>query len=541
MNKRSKSVLCVLLAATLLSGCSGNQSEQTDSINTVDINNTTTASSEDTVPSVEAPDTTESAAPETTESTNASTKTTTENSPDEIVIPDEIIIPDDTEPSVTQTTTSATTTERDDPPESEATDAPDESTAATEDTSSVSEDTTIPEETTTTPASPAPEDEPVELPTDFGTNDYDADNYGVIKGVWISYLEYLTLMQGKTEAQFRENIGDAFDNCVDIGLNTVYVHARSHGDAYYESELFPWSKYASGTLDKSPGYDPFEIIIEEAHDRDLSVQAWINPLRMCSASDIGSYGDYTVYDWYDSSSTNGEYIVEVSGYYYLNPAYDEVIEFVADGAAEIVAKYDVDGLHIDDYFYPTTDVTFDEQAYLDSSYTSLSQFRLDNSSELVEAIYDAVKDTNPTALFSVSCQGSIENNYNHVFADVERWCTEAGYVDYIVPQIYYGFENSTQPYITCLERWDELASDGEIPLVVGLAAYKIGTEDVWAGEGKYEWVDDDTILARQLELAMECASYGGISLYSYKSIFGADDAVAEQVWAEINGFTDILD
>lgn len=534
MNKKTKRVLCIMLASLLLTGCAGGKSaEQTSSINTVDMGGATSASTTGDSEYTYIDD--EPLYPETLEAeTEASTTIQTS---EKVIIPDEIIIEDEPEQTETSSrgtsSTPGSTSSR--PEESEsASDKPDDS----ESTTSASATTSTTTASTTT--AQKPQDEPVEKPLDFGTNNYKADNYNRVKGIWISYLEYMTLMQGKSESQFRKNIGDAFDNCVDLGLNTVYVHARSHGDAYYESELFPWSKYASGKINTSPGYDPFEIIIEEAHDRGLSVQAWINPLRMCGASDIKNYGDFTVYDWYSDRDTNGEYIVEVGGYYYLNPAYDEVIEFVALGAAEIVAKYDVDGLHIDDYFYPTADVSFDEKAYLDSNYSSLPQFRYDNCSELVESLYDAVKAANPTALFSVSCQGSIENNYAHVFADVKRWCTEAGFVDYMVPQIYYGFNNSTQPYVKCLERWDELATEGGIPLVVGLSVYKIGNEDKWAGEGKYEWINNDTILADQLALAKECDSYGGVSLYSYKDIFNANEAVAEQVWAEIDGFTDIL-
>lgn len=509
-------MLCIALSAALLTGCASDSAS--DSINTVDMGNS--ASSAASTASTTSADYTEESdyqQPQQTTTASAtslvtSTVTTTADEiilPDEIVLPDEVIIP-------AETTASAQATE-----------------------SSTEASTAAPAETTST-ATSTTTDEPAEIPTETGVNGYNAENYGEVKAVWISYLEYSTLMKGKTEQQFRENIGGALDNCVDLGLNTVYVHARSHGDAYYQSNLFPWSEYASGAVGVSPDYDPLEIIIEEAHSRDLSVQAWINPLRLCKASDIGKCSGSRYYDWYADSSTNGSYIVEVNGYYYLNPAYDEVVGFVAEGAAEIVANYDVDGLHIDDYFYPTTGSAFDEAAYLQSGYTSLSQFRYDNSSKLVRSLYNAVKAANPTALFSVSCQGSIENNYSQVYADVERWCSESGFVDYIVPQIYYGFDNSTQPYAECLSRWDALAQQGGISVVAGLAVYKIGVEDKWAGGGKYEWINDSGILARQIQLAAQCASYGGISLYSYNSIFNADSAVAQQVWTEIEGVADIL-
>lgn len=524
MKKYIKYSLMVLIVSALLTGCSSaTTSESSSNINFVDAGDfvTTSDTSASSVP-------TDTVAPDTSVTTSASTEDTT----------------DTREPQSTTTRSSATTAAPqeiyipDETIESEESSAP---STSEQSTSQSSEPSTTPQQTIDSTTISEEIQTPVEAPSDFGVNTYVTLNHSEVQGIWISYLEYLEMMQGKSESQFRSNIAQALDNCLDLGLNTVFVHARSHGDAFYESELFPWSKYASGSIDTDPGFDPLEVIIDEAHSRGISVQAWINPLRLCSTSDMSSYGDFIVSDWYNDSSFNGSYIVEVNGYYYLNPAYDEVIELVSDGVCEIISQYDVDGLHIDDYFYPTTDTTFDAEAFNESSYSDLSDFRFDNCDRLVSAIYDAVKTSNPTALFSVSCQGSIENNYDKMYADVEKWCTEDGYLDYIVPQIYYGFENSTQPYSECLSRWDAIASRGGIPLVVGLSVYKIGVEDVWAGAGKSEWINDSSILARQLAEAMECVSYGGAALYSYRSIYSADSSVSQQVWAEIEDYTEILE
>lgn len=120
-------------------------------------------------------------------------------------------------------------------------------------------------------------------------------NYSEVKGIWISYIELAALLQGQSKEGFRSNIAAVYENCADLGINTVYVHVRSHSDAYYRSELFPWSKYVTGTLGKDPGYDPLEVMISEAHKRGISFHAWINPLRACGCSDISSYGSFPVY------------------------------------------------------------------------------------------------------------------------------------------------------------------------------------------------------------------------------------------------------
>lgn len=354
-------------------------------------------------------------------------------------------------------------------------------------------------------------------------------NYSEVKGIWISFIE-ISRMNTDSESAFRESIGAAYDKCAALGINTVYVHARSHGDAYYNSEYFPKTKYINGN------FDALAVMVDEAHKRGLSFQAWINPFRCCAVTDIEREYGYPIYNWAGSEKK----LVTVGGYYWLNPAYDDVIELIAKGAAEIVSNYDVDGLHIDDYFYPTTDESFDEEAFQSSSYDSLSEFRFDNCDRTVNAIYEAVKSANPDALFGISCQGSLENNYGLMYADVKKWCSDYGYTDYIMPQIYYGYENSAQPFERCAAEWDAIAQNGKIPLIVGLSVSKIGHEDEWAGDGRYEWIESNEILKRQFETAYGLTSYGGICLYSYNSVFSPDEEIASQVNEEINALMSIM-
>lgn len=534
MKKLTMCALCVLLALAL-TGCASQTTSDKPDINILDAGGATAIASGGAIQTsvVDSPVEVQTTA-QTEQSTSAKQIAPVEQTTS---AQQETSEPEQADTSTTTTATTASTTAS--ATTADTTEETAEVTSATT-TATTTTATTATTTTTTTTTMTTTVSEPVEVPVVSGQNGYSALNHDEVKGVWISYLEYTELMTGKSESTFRANISEAFDNICGLGLNTVYVHARSHGDAYYDSKLFPWSKYASGGIDTSPNYDPLEIMVEEAHERGLSIHAWINPLRLCSASDMKQYGDHIVSQWHRDEKTSGKYVVEVNGIYYLNPAYEDVIELICEGAQEIVANYDVDGLHIDDYFYPTTDASFDSAAFAESGEWMLSDFRFDNCDRLVEGLYDAVKDANPTALFSVSVQGSIENNYDNLYADVEKWCGESGYLDYIVPQIYYGFENSAQPYSTCLGRWEEMCSAGGVPLVVGLTVSKIGYEDVWAGAGEFEWIDDSSILARQLTEAQECRSYGGVCLYSYRSIYSADSSVAEQVWDEIEEFTAIL-
>ena len=408
-------------------------------------------------------------------------------------------------------------------------------TAASETT--VSETTAIPETTTSPETSAAPETTaaPVSSGSYYSRNGYNALNFGEQKGVWISYLEFDSILKNKSESEFTAYIGKYFDNVRSLGFNTVYTHVRAFGDAYYPSSLFPSTNRFSGSYGSSCPFDALAVMVREAHNRGLSIHAWINPMRLMSDADIKGISDsYKIKQWYDSDEFRGKYIVKVNGTWYLNPAYPETVSLISDGVSEIVSKYNVDGIQIDDYFYPTTDASFDSAAYSASGTSSgLSEWRMGMVSNMVRKLYSAVKNVNPTAVFGISPQGSISNNYNDLYADVRTWCSQSGYVDYILPQIYYGFSNSTLPYSDTCAAWSSLVKNSNVKLVIGLAPYKIGAEDTWAGNGKFEWANNTDIISRQMAFAETLPNYGGVALYRYDSLFNPSADVSAAVKAEI--------
>ena len=370
----------------------------------------------------------------------------------------------------------------------------------------------------------------------YGTNSYKALNYDIQKGVWVSYLEYTSFMECKTEKQFRTAVGKCFDNVSSLGFNTVYVHARANGDAYYNSELFPAGDRYDGCIDTKPDYDALQIMIEEAHSRSLSIHAWVNPMRLMTDAQMRKISDsYKIKQWYNSSSKKGKYIVKINNKWYLNPAYTSVTQLIADGISEIVANYDVDGVQIDDYFYPTTNASFDKSAYKASKTTkSLSDWRIARVNSMVKKLCKAVHSANSTAVFGISPQGSVENDYDEVYADVKNWCQSSAYCDYILPQVYYGYENSLLPYDKTIAQWSEMTRGSDVKLVIGLAAYKVGLADNYAGaKGKNEWLNNSDILSRQLYDASRLNNYGGAALFRYGSLFEPDKCVSAQVKKEL--------
>ena len=183
---------------------------------------------------------------------------------------------------------------------------------------------------------------------------------GEVRAVWISYLEYQSMLTGKSEKEFKNSIKAMFTNLANDGFNTVYVHARSHSDAYYNSDIFPWSVYCTRTEGQNPGFDPLKIMVKEAHAAGLKIEAWINPYRISGKTDTNKISNGNpAYKWLD---TDKVVVVEKTGIFY-NPADEDVIDLVVRGVEELVINYAVDGIHFDDYFYPTTEESFDSSYY----------------------------------------------------------------------------------------------------------------------------------------------------------------------------------
>lgn len=345
---------------------------------------------------------------------------------------------------------------------------------------------------------------------------YQPLNYDVQKAVWISYIE-LADMLADSEQEFRSSLDEAYKNVSDLGCNTVYVHVRAFGDAYYSSSLYTVSKYVStenGTL----RYDPLKIMTELAHEHELSFHAWINPMRCDTDEYMQKMQGTQIYEWYSDSDKYPDYVSRPEGddYYWLNPSRSEVRELIADGVVEIAENYDVDGIHIDDYFYPTTAESFDGQAYIEASADiSLADWRLENCSEMVKSIYEAVKSVDDDIIFGISPQGNVDNNYSQMYADVEKWCAESGYLDYIAPQIYFGYNNDVCPFTQTLERWESIVTNKEIKLVCGLGVYKLDREN--------EFIRNDGIIASQIEDVLSDGNCSGFALYSYASLFTQGD------------------
>lgn len=338
-------------------------------------------------------------------------------------------------------------------------------------------------------------------------------NYQTTYGMWFPYLDYADTLAGKTAEQFRESMHQRFQQAADMGINTVYLHLRAFGDAYYCSQLFP---PAAAVGD----FDPLPILLEEAHRLHLSVHGWINPLRLQNDAGMGALSDrYQIGQWYRDSQKNGTYLCKVGDYWWLNPAYPEVRQLIADGVAEIVQQYEVDGIHLDDYFYPTTETAFDAAAFADVKADNLNQFRLSQVNEMIQQIYSTVKAKSPELLLSISPQGTMDGNYTKQYADVRRWGSEAGYCDVLIPQVYFGFENEAAPFSETVTEWVQTVTYDSVSLVIGIGTHKYGKVDQWAGSGSMEWTTQWDLPVRQATQVLETDGTDGLAVYDYATTF----------------------
>lgn len=344
-----------------------------------------------------------------------------------------------------------------------------------------------------------------------------------IKGVWISFSELDAML---TCEDFKLQFESAAEKMQKAGISDAYIHTRAFADAIYKSELFP----IRATADKD--YDVLEYMIDVCHQKNIRFHAWINPYRIkTSDSDITTLSPFgTVYGWLKDQDTENDNNVLVSNGLYLNPASSEVRKLIIDGVREVISNYKVDGIHFDDYFYPTTDATFDSASYeLYKSGTqnpmSLEDFRRANVNSLISGCYTAIKFYDKDIEFSISPTASITKNYNEYFADVKAWA-ENSCVDRIIPQLYFGFEYPDQnfQFETLLKDWKNLLEGYDTRLTIGLAAYKVGTAQE---PDCYEWQENTDILKRQVKLIDEDKTLSGYVFFSYSYLFSEDEQISK--------------
>ncbi len=362
--------------------------------------------------------------------------------------------------------------------------------------------------------------------TESEGEDEDVQSIETLKGIWVSQFDmhpiYRDGNKQRSESDYRQKVEMLTDNLIRDGFNTVFLQVRPNGDSMFESEFYPMSKYISGIFGGSIDYDAIDIFLDTAKSKGLSVHAWVNPFRLCKESELISYGKGLFYEWY-SEGIGKRIELGRDGLLYLDPSYEEATELIVNGAREILEKYDFDGIHIDDYFYPTEFEFEDEREFLLSGYSDRGDFRRANIDRTVTALYKAVHEFEGKT-FGVSPAGNIYSLRDGWYVDIYKWLDSNGYIDYIMPQLYFGFENATCPFDKVLSDWADSVKNDNIKLYIGLSAAKCelgskGEADTYAGEkGKFEWRDNKDILARSFESIIK-SNAKGFCIFTYSSFY----------------------
>lgn len=342
-------------------------------------------------------------------------------------------------------------------------------------------------------------------------NNFEEDRY-----VFISYIDY-SYLKGKDENILKEEINKMVLNIKENNFNGIILQVRAFSDAIYYSKIFSPSLYIVNNENDKLKLDMLDYFIKLSHENNIKLIAWINPYRIRSNNDISSISGNNIVNKYLNTSS-----VEIKNGIYFNPAKDEVLDLIIKGVLEIVKNYDVDGILYDDYFYPskTCDLNDYKLYKINGGLKSLEDFRRDNINKLIRKTYEKIKEVNSDVLFGISPSGNMNNNYNAEYLDI-NYLIENKIVDFIMPQIYYGFDNTNLPFVNTVNSWSNLVKDTNIKFYVALALYKSGLEDKYAKVGINEWINNNDIISKQIIVSRNTYNYEGFSIFRYDYLFNS--------------------
>lgn len=335
------------------------------------------------------------------------------------------------------------------------------------------------------------------------------------RAIFVSYIELNKYIKGNDYEISKRNIRKIIKNIKKLKCNTIILQVRSASDAIYKSNIYPLSLNIVNT-EYNDYYDVLDYFIKESHKSNVKVIAWINPYRIRTTCDKTTITEKNpAYKYLDTD------IVYINNGIYYNPSKQETEDLIVKGVEEVL-NYDVDGILFDDYFYPDNNIDKkDYEEYIkNNEFIEEKDYRLNIVNKMIKRVYKTCKNKN--IKFGISPDGNIDNNYNKNYADVKYWLKSNEYIDFIMPQIYYGFYNSTRDYIKVTKEWENLIENKDIELYIALAFYKVGMEDKYAKSGFNEWIDNDNIIMREILLSRNLKNYKGFSLFRYENIFNEE-------------------
>ena len=336
----------------------------------------------------------------------------------------------------------------------------------------------------------------------------------------------------------KQELIDKLDKAAELNINAIFFQVRPEADALYKSQIVPWSRYLTGTFGKDPGFDPLAFAIEEAHKRNIELHAWLNPYRVSM-----NINENTI----SSLNVNGsvykehpDWIKIASNRFVLDPGIPAARMWVEDCVMEIVKKYDIDGIHFDDYFYNESqdsklqdDATFIK--YNNGQFLNKADWRRNNTYLLVKELSTKIRAAKSWVKFGISPAGvwgdksaahpdgsntwAGYTNYDSNFADTKLWVDEE-IIDYIAPQIYWSFSTPSSSYGEVATWWSNVVKGKNVHLYIGQPLYKVNEaaySDFTNGNGEAE-------ITRQVIFNVVKPGISGSAMFSFNRFYDTTKA-----------------
>ncbi|MCC3156155.1 family 10 glycosylhydrolase [Hymenobacter sp. 15J16-1T3B] len=359
-----------------------------------------------------------------------------------------------------------------------------------------------------------------------------------MRAVWVAHVFNLDWPRNKTltPAQQRADFISLLDRHKANGINAVVVQIRASADAIYPSTLEPWSEWLTGTqgVGPQPAYDPLLFMIQEAHKRSMEFHAWINPYRAVTNANTSSIAASHV------TNQHPTWVVPFGTLRVLNPGLPAVRQYLTRVVMDVVRRYDVDGIHFDDYFYPApqTGVVFDDDAAFAADprgFAAKADWRRDNIDLFVHTVSDSIQAAKPWVKFGIAPPGVWRNgtsvggtattafqSYADIFADSRKWLQQ-GWVDYLAPQVYWTSTTTAARYDLIVPWWSQQV----LPTVprhvyVGHAAYKVSATATDA-------FNQPTQIPSQVRLARQQPNVKGSLFYKSTELLANPLGVADSL------------
>jgi uncharacterized lipoprotein YddW (UPF0748 family) len=337
-----------------------------------------------------------------------------------------------------------------------------------------------------------------------------------MRGVWlttVSRLDWPPLASvNVSSAALRirlqqKALTDKLDKLKSLGINTVFFQVKPDGTALWSSKILPWSDMLTGKVGEDPGYDPLQFILDEAHQRGMKVHAWFNPYRVSVNTRPSTIAELNSTLSQHPASVfvlHHDWIRTASHRLVLDPGIPAVRDWITSIVAEVVARYPIDGVQFDDYFYAeSSDSKLNDRLtykQYGQEFSNKADWRRHNTQQLIEQVARTIKQLKPEVEFGVSPAGVWRNRsqdatgsdtrgaaaYDEAYADTRGW-VQQGLLDYIAPQIYWPFARDAARYDVLARWWADAVKSSHTRLYIGVALYKVGQpstlEPDWTFQG----------------------------------------------------------